>query len=99
MLKWQNTNGDHKQTTIIDRICHKWEDIASLLSKKDNTVAVISQRHQNNPSQCVRQVFLDCFISNKPDHYSQDWNGIIELLKDIQEEVLSEEVRDWLETQ
>ena len=99
LLKWRNTNGDYMQTKIIDRVCHKWKDIAPLLSKNDNTVPVLSQRYQNDPSQCVQQVFLDCFISNEPDHYSQDWNGIIELLKDIQEEVLSEEVKNWLEMQ
>ena len=87
------------QTMIIDRVCHKWKTIATLISKKNNTIAVLSQRHHNDPSQCVRQVFQDCFISNKPafGRYSQDWDGIIELLKDIEEEALSEEVREWLQ--
>ena len=94
MLRWRN-----KEIKIIDRVCHKWKTIATLLSNKVNTVAVLSQRHQNNPSLCVQQVFEDYFISNKPPfgRYSPDWNGIIELLEDIEEEALSEEVREWLE--
>lgn len=87
------------QTMIIGQVCHKWKTIASLLSKKGNTIDVLSQRHNNDPPQCAQQVFQDCFISNKPAHgrYSQDWNGIIELLNGIEEEALSEEVSEWLQ--
>jgi hypothetical protein len=85
--------------SIFNRVCHKWNTIAALLSEKNNTIEVLGQRYRNDPSQCVQQVFQDCFISNKPafGRYSQDWDGIIELLKDIEEETLSEEVREWLQ--
>ena len=87
------------RTRIIDSVCHKWKTIATLLSKDKNTVEVLGQRYSNDLSQCVRQVFQDCFIANKPafGRYSQDWNGIIELLKDIEEEVLAEEMMEWLQ--
>ena len=87
------------QTSIIDRVCHKWKTIATLVSPKNNTIEVLGQRYSNDPYQCVQKVFQDCFISNKPafGRYSQDWDGIIELLKDIEEEALSEEVREWLQ--
>ena len=99
MLKWYTKGGQQKRTRIIDSVCHKWKTIATLLSKDINTVEVLGQKYSNDPSQCVRQVFQECFIANKPAYgrYSQDWNGIIELLNDIEEEALAEEVREWLQ--
>lgn len=99
LLKWCNKHSEKMRTSIIDRVCHKWKIIATLVSPKNNTIEVLGQRYSNDPHQCVRKVFQDYFISNKPafGRYSQDWDGIIELLNDIEEEALSEEVRECLQ--
>lgn len=97
LLKWCDKNGKDRQTKIIASVCHKWKTITSLLYKgQSNMVEVLGLRYNNDPFDCTRQVFLDCFITNKPGRYSQDWNGIIELLKDIDEEALADEVIEWL---
>ena len=78
-------------------MCHRWKTIASLLCKdRSNIVQVLGEQHNNDPLECTRRVFLDCFITSNPGCYSQDWNGIIELLKDIDEEALADEVIEWL---
>jgi hypothetical protein len=99
LLKLNDKSGKTMKISIFDRVCHKWKTIATLLSEKSNTIEVLDLQYRNDPSQCVRRVFQDCFISNKPafGRYSQDWDGIIELLKNIEEETLSEEVREWLQ--
>ena len=80
---------------IINQLSHKWRDIATLISKDTNKADILSVRFNNDPSPCLRQLFLDCFINNKPDggRYSQDWKGVIELIEDVQEETLAEKVK------
>ena len=97
LLKYCGKSGKTLQTLkIIEGVCHKWTEIACLLSSDENKAAKLSMLFPNDPSQCLRQVFVDCFI-NKRDasgSYSQDWIGIIELLEDIEMETLAAKVRE-----
>ena len=81
---------------IIEEVCHKWREIACLLSSDVNHAAKLSQRFPNDPSQCLRQLFVDCFINNRcaSGRYSQDWIGIFELLGDIDMEILAAKVQE-----
>ena len=81
---------------IIDGVCHKWKEITCLLSSDDNKVEKLSQHFSNDPSQCLRRLFVDCFINKKAasGRYSQDWIGIIQLLEDVDMETLAAEVRE-----
>ena len=82
---------------IIERTSHKWRMIADRLSDEPNKADTLWENCNNNSSQCLRQLFLDCFLNNKPaNNYSQDWSGIVELLEDIGEEQLASEVRDMV---
>ena len=97
MLKCREKSGSVQRLWIIERASHKWRVIADRLSSDPNKADTLWQQCNNNPSQCLRQLFIDCFINNKPaNDYSQDWMGIIELLEDFEEEQLAMEVKDMV---
>ena len=85
--------GEKKRVRIISEAGHKWKDIASLICDDANKVAVMQQACPADPNECLRQIFIDNFINKKPRKYSQDWNGIIELLDDVDLEALAKKVR------
>ncbi len=56
----------------------------------------MEQRCCGDPSECLRQTFTENFINKKPKGYSQDWDGMTELLDDVGLEALAEEVEHAL---
>ena len=89
-------NGERKRVAIISKACHKWKDIASLICDDANKTHTLKEQYQNDPKECLRQVLVDCFINKKPQDYSQDWSGLIDLLNDVELDTLAEEVEHAL---
>jgi Fe-S cluster biosynthesis and repair protein YggX len=85
--------GVRKKVRIIDDAWHKWKKITRLVCNDANVLSVLEQRYHRDPEECLRQVLVDYFFSRKPRRYSQDWNGLIELLEDAKLESLAEELR------
>ena len=88
-------DGTEKKLHIIKEASHKWKDIASVLSDDSNKIRVLEQQHPGNPHECLRQTFIDDFINIKPEDYSQDWRGLIELtmLEDVDLKTLAEKLK------
>ena len=96
VLKYAD-EGEVKKIRIISAASHRWKDIASLICDGDiNIISKLEQKHQSNPNECLRGVFVNHFINKKPQNYSQDWHGLIELLHDVDLETLAKEVEDAL---
>ena len=93
VLKYTNKGKKHK-VRIISEASHKWKVIASLICDDANRTTVLEQKCPNDPEECLRQTFIENFISKKPKKYTQDWNGLIELLDDVDLETLAEKVND-----
>ena len=88
--------GEKKKVRVISEASHKWKDIANLICGDTNITSVLEQRCHGDPSECLKQTFINYFISKKPQGYTQDWNGLIELLDDIGLETLAENVKHGL---
>ena len=86
--------GEKKKLEIINGASHKWKDIASLICDNPNMTNKLEQEYRGNPNECLRQTFINYFISKKPQGYTQDWNGVIELLEDVGLQTLSGNVKD-----
>ena len=91
VLKYAD-GGKMKRIRIISAARHKWKDIASLICDSANKITELKEKHQNDPNDCLRDVFVHNFINKKPQKYSQDWSGLIELLNDVELEIVAEEV-------
>ena len=101
LLKCYDKSGKTMQTlSVVKRACHKWQEIADLLSNDPNTAERLRQKFNSDPYHCLKQLLADYFVNckSKPANsdYTQDWNGIIELLNDVDEETLAAKVRDML---
>ena len=98
MILKYTTKGEKKKIRIIKEACHVWRDIASLISDDTHQISVLEEQHQSDPKECLRQVFIHNFIDKKPHKYSQDWNGLIELLDDVGLETIAKEVENALKS-
>ena len=87
-------NGEKQRLNVIKRASHKWKMIAPLLSKDANIIEKVAEKNRDNQDDCLRVVFVEHFLSNKPDKYTNDWNGLIELMEDVDEGDLAKEIRE-----
>ena len=98
MLKYTDDKGERKVLRIINGACHKWKDIATLICDDANVTSVMDEHYRGDPSECLRQMFIGYFIEKKPHYYTQDWNGLIELLEDVDLETLALLTKDALKS-
>ena len=96
MMLTYKEKGEEKKVCIIKEASHKWKDIASFICDDHNKISILEQQHPGNPHECLRQTFIDDFLNKKPAGYSQDWKGLIELLKNVDLETLAENVKHVL---
>ena len=97
MLKYVNQGeATVVKVRIINEASHKWKDIAGLICSDANRIKLLEQQYRGDPKECLQQIFIESFIENKPQKYSQDWNGLIELLGDVDLEALAEKVETAL---
>ena len=85
--------GENKKVRVISEARHKWKDIAGRICHDPNEMAVVQQACLADQNECLMKLFIDNFINKKPQNYSQDWNGVIELLEDVELETLAEKVK------
>ena len=95
LLKYTE-NGQKRKLSILNEASHKWKDIVGLICDDRNTMSILEQNFRGNPKDCLRQTLIDNFIDKKPQRYSQDWSGLIELLDDVGLETLAENVKQAL---
>ena len=95
ILKYTEEGKRHK-VRIIKEASHKWKDIANLISGDVNVTNILKETCGGDPSECLKQTFIDYFINKKPQGYTQNWNGLIELLEDVDLETLAEKVKHAL---
>ena len=96
ILKYTDEEGEKKKIRIISEASHQWKDIANLLCSDANITSVLEQKWRGDPNECLKATFIDNFINKKPENYSQDWDGMIELLDDVGLEALAENVKHAL---
>ena len=89
-------NGAKKKLRIISEASHKWKVVTSLICDDANRATILEQKCPNDPEECLRQILVDNFINKKPQKYSQDWNGLIEILDDVGLKTLAENVKQAL---
>ena len=84
---------EEKTIHIIRTAACKWKEIAAVILDDPSKMNEIDQSNNKIPADCLRQTFVDGFIRNKPKKYSHDWQGLIQLLKDVDLEVLADEIK------
>ena len=95
ILKYTDEGKQYK-LRIIREARYKWKDIADIICKDVNETNLLKEKCGGDPNECLKQVFNDYFINKKPQKYTQDWNGLIELLDDVNLKPLADEVKHAL---
>ena len=95
VIKYKGKDGSSKRLHILSRANHLWKGVASqLFPDEPNLANGLGQKHQNNTTECLRELLHDFLSKHLPDEYTRDWNGLIELFKDLQEVALAEEIEE-----
>ena len=98
ILKYTSSKGEKRRLSIINEASHKWKDIVSLISDDPNRTRVLEEEYRGKPHDCLRQALTDDFIGKKPQKYSQNWSGLIEILEDVDLESVAKKAEDALST-
>ena len=92
VLKYTD-KGEKKKLHIITEAEHKWKDITNLIFAESNKAATFEKKCSADSKECLKQAFIEGFIEKPPEKYSQDWNGLIELLDDVELKTLADNVK------
>ena len=76
---------------IIEKASHKWKPIADLICSH-NRASALEQQYKD-PRERLSEVLRENFIEKEPECYSQDWNGLLEILEDVDLGALKEDVQ------
>ena len=95
IFKFTDEGKQHK-LRITKEASHKWKDIANLISGDVNVTNILKEKCGGDPNECLKQTFIEYFINKKPQGYTQNWNGLIELLDDVDLQTLAEKVKHAL---
>ena len=93
LLKYTTSGGEKGRLNIINEASSNWRDIVSLICDDPNRARVLEEEYRGNPYNCLRQALIDDFIGKKPQRYSQDWNGLIQMLEDVKLQSVAQEVK------
>lgn len=96
LIKYNDETGEIQKLRVIDEACHKWMDLGLLLHVSFTVLENLAQKYNRDPCDCLREVFFEHFIENKSERYSQDWNGLIELLEDANLSLLAHKTKSAL---
>ena len=91
ILKYTDKGKQHK-LRIIKEASHKWKDITNLICGDVNITITLEDKFRGDRNECLKRIFIDYFINKKPQRYTQNWNGLIELLEDVDLQTLAEKV-------
>ena len=95
LIKYKGKDGSKKRLHILSRANHLWKGVAGrLFPDEPNLVNSLGQKHQNNPTECLRELLQGFLSKHLPDEYTRDWNGLTELFEDLEEVALAEEIKE-----
>ena len=95
LIKWKDGEGEIHRFHLIDMIANKWRSIGQTLGIKPAQLAGISKQYMENATDCCRDV-LGRWLDNPPSDYPVTWDGLVELLRDVQLSQVADELESAL---
>ena len=97
ILKYTDKDGSKQKVPIIDRANHMWWHFACLLSNDrslDDKLEKKVSLQWRSTSVSFPDIFMSHFINRKPEHCSNDWHGLLQLLNKVDLPELARAVRN-----
>ncbi len=83
MLKWTDKDGQPQTLKVKDQMSVKWEEVGDLLELTPARLRGIDSERRGIVRRCCRDVLMD-WIKNGSPHYPPTWDGLIQLLIDLE---------------
>ncbi len=93
LLKWMDAEGKKQKLRIIDEVSPKWREASSLLGLTPAHTQRIEMNYPRVEDRC-HEVF-HVWLSNEEEDtsYPSTWEGLIELLEDMELSALAKEIQ------
>ena len=93
IFKWKNKDGEVKKFRLKSHIFHKWRDIGNLVASYEQLEVWAREKDANGCCDAV----LNHWLNHPPSDYPPTWEGLIELLDDIELHNVAAELKTALE--
>ena len=84
-----------KQLRIKDSICNEWRDIGHLFNIKNSVLKAWATACRDKPLDCIEEV-MTYWFENPIAEYPVSWEGLKDLLNDIQHNEVTKELEKAL---
>ena len=96
LIKWEDENGVKRELRIYSKVSHKWRQIATQLGFELGEIESIEENHYRNYSR-VTAILVRWFENAKnlanASRYPKSWQGLINLLEDVELGEVAEELK------
>ena len=96
LIKWNNSQGKQQKLRIVQTICPKWRTIGNLLDISDPVLESMLSQYRGDLEECCYAV-LRQWLDNGSPGYPVTWEGLLELLDDVDCSQVAEDLRDALD--
>ena len=76
-----------------------WSKVADLITDDLHVVDNLRDQYRGKNEEAFKQLLKDHFIGEKPATYTQDWNGLVNLLNDARQGSLALDVEEAIKSQ
>ena len=95
LMKWTDSQGNLHKLRIVQNICPKWRQIGNILNISDPLLESILSQYRGDLEECCYAVLRQWMDNGSPD-YPLTWEGLLELLNDVECSQVADELRDAL---
>ena len=83
LLKWIDSNGQVQRLRIRNEISSRWLEIGDLLGLDMERLEQIEVENRGHVSMCFCDVLMDWLRHDNQNNYPASWQGLAELLEDM----------------
>ncbi len=93
LLKWTDSNNKKQRIQIVSELSPKWSDISDVLGFSSALTQQIELNYHRVQDRCKEVMRLWLSSEEGSYRYSTTWEGLIELLEDIELSSLASDIR------
>ena len=95
LLKWRDKYGQRQTLRLIEELSPQWETVGTLLGIGSPILDNLRSSQADNIGSC-RRVFKDWIAKEGHPGYPVSWDGVCELLCDVQKPKLAKKLKESL---
>ncbi len=93
MMKWTDEEGKVQRLKIFHELSSQWKEIGILLGFSWSELEEIETNSQKEDIKCCQLVFKDWIGGKYTKNYPKTWDGLYELMQDVEFEELAEKMK------